>query len=151
MSKRSAPAGAVPAAKKAKTGKAEKGEKAFRIQYKTIGLTYSRCPLTREDLLKFLQSLNITLCDYYIVQEKHKPTAEDDPKETVMVHLHCWFEVADKPNIANCHYFDMPNPTDPTKPYHPNIKKAKREYILYLGSKLSPDCFPLNNIYTYTH
>lgn len=45
------------------------GRKKFRLQYTTIGLTYSRCPISKNEILTFLlEKLGIE--EYYIVQEK---------------------------------------------------------------------------------
>jgi len=105
----------------------------FRAQYKTYGLTYSRCPLEREELLKGLQAIpSIQITDYYIARETHKDNELKCP-----YHLHVWFEVADKPNIRSDRFFDIQG-------YHPNIGKKKRNWIWnYLKKQ---DTTPLTNI-----
>lgn len=105
----------------------------FRAQYKTFGLTYSRCPLEREELLKGLQGLpNIEITDYYIARETHKENEAKCP-----YHLHVWFELANKPNIKSDRFFDIQG-------FHPNIGKKKRNWIYnYLKKQ---DTEPLTNI-----
>lgn len=120
-------------------------EKAFRIQYKTLGITYSRCDLSREDCLKALQLIcsKWQLNEYYIAQETHKPTEDDDPDETIMTHLHVWLDLSAKSvDIKNCRAFDISNPRGGV--FHPNIKKASKNWIFnYLKKQ---DATPLTNI-----
>lgn len=106
----------------------------FRMQYKTVGLTYSRCPLQKEVIRDHLLSL-LEITEYYIVQETHEEE-KDNP-----YHIHCWFELANKPNIRNNRYFDI---AYGGKTYHPNIGKYKRNWINnYLRKQ---DKCPLTNI-----
>lgn len=115
--------------------KVKKETKKFRAQYKTFGLTYSKCTLTRKDLVdKLLEKIDIT--DYYCVQETHDPKKEGyDP--LYPHHLHIWFQVASKPNIKNSNFFDIDG-------FHPNIGKKKRNWIWnYLKKQ---DTFPYTNI-----
>lgn len=84
----------------------------FRIQYKTVGLTYSQCPLERKVLMDKLLGLH-NIGDYYVARETHKDGN---------FHLHVWFEFLTKPNIKNCKAFDIDG-------YHPNVGKKKRNWI----------------------
>ncbi|AXH73085.1 MAG: Rep catalytic domain protein [Circoviridae sp.] len=105
--------------------------KKFRIQYTTVGLTYSRCPLEKSALRDFLLSLPHEVSDYYIVQETHKEAND------CLYHLHAWIEFTNKPNIRNCNFFDCQG-------FHPNIGKKKRNWIWnYLKKQ---DTEPLTNI-----
>lgn len=104
--------------------------KTFRVQYKTIGLTYSRCPLPKKEIVEFLQG-KIQLEHYYVVQETHKET------KGCKFHIHAWIKLANKPNIRNCQYFDI-------KGHHPNIIKAQKSWVYnYLKKQ---DTAPLTNL-----
>jgi len=106
--------------------------KAFRIQYKFIGLTYSQCPIEKEVLLERLQGIlslsGYQLVTYYIVQEFHQ---DGRP------HLHAWIELGQKPNIQNCNYFDIDE-------YHPNIGKYKKNWIWNYLKKFDKE--PVTNV-----
>lgn len=110
----------------------------FRMQYKTVGLTYSRCPASREQIRDHLLSL-LEITEYYIIHETHKKPLRfegDSP-----IHVHAWFEIANKPNIRNKRYFDI---TIDGTLYHPNIGKKKKNWINnYLRKQ---DKHPLTNI-----
>lgn len=100
----------------------------FRVQYKNIGLTYSRCDATKEELLNHLTTLDIALDEYYIVQETHADGG---------LHLHAWISLSKKPNIRSARFFDYGK-------YHPNVKKAKRNWVYnYLKKQ---DKNPVTNI-----
>lgn len=102
----------------------------FRIQYKTFGLTYSRCPLERDVLVRKLEEL-LPIEEYFCVRETHK-----DPG-TCPYHLHVWFKTVNKPNIKNPRYFDIDG-------YHPNIGKKNRAWIWNYLKKQDTD--PFTNI-----
>lgn len=106
-------------------------KKNFRVQYKTIGLTYSRCPLSKVQVRDFLLSLSYPVEEYYIVQETHKE------EKDCAFHIHVWFKFSAKPNIKTPKYFDVQG-------YHPNVKKASKNWIFnYLKKQ---DNNPLTNI-----
>ena len=105
--------------------------KTFRVQYKTIGLTYSRCPLDKKTILENLQK-KLTLDEYYIVQEEHK-----DEKNGTKYHIHAWFSLCSKPNIVNCKYFDIDG-------YHPNVGKYKKSWVHNYLKKFDKE--PLTNL-----
>lgn len=108
---------------------------SFRIQYKTVGLTYSRCSKTREELRDFLIGLSYKIEEYYIAQETHKE-AKDCP-----YHLHAWISFADKPNIKSEKYFDFDG-------YHPNIGKKKKNWIFnYLKKQDKTPCTNIEDNY----
>lgn len=109
--------------------------KTFRAQYKTFGLTYSRCNYEKKDLLTHLQSLH-SIEEYYIVQEEHKDVTEEHPEK---FHLHAWFKTVDKPNIKNEAHFNWIGK-------HPNIGKKSRNWIFNYLRKFDKD--PLTNIET---
>lgn len=103
----------------------------FRVQYKNVGLTYSRCPLSKTELRDHLLSLSYAIEEYYIVQETHKEEKE------CSTHLHVWLKFVDKPNIKNERYFDCQG-------HHPNIGKYNKNWIYnYLKKQ---DKNPLTNI-----
>lgn len=107
----------------------------FRAQYKTVGLTYSRCPITKEELRDFIANLPFRVADYYIVQETHKE------EKGCKYHLHAWFEYDQKPNIRSEAFYDI---VHEGKTYHPNIGKKKRNWIWnYLKKQ---DNNPVTNI-----
>ena len=103
----------------------------FRIQYKCIGLTYSRCPLTRQEVLTALKA-KLPLEEWYIAQETHK---ENDAK--CPTHIHAWIKLMSKPNIGNSRYFDIGE-------YHPNIGKYNRSWVHNYLKKQDKE--PLTNI-----
>lgn len=94
-------------------------KKSFRMQYKEIGLTYSRCPIPRDEIIRLLQE-KFEFTDYYVAQETHKEEKE------CSTHLHVWLEAANKPNIRNQNFFDVEYLGST---YHPNIGKKKRNWI----------------------
>lgn len=97
----------------------------FRCQYKTVGLTYSQCSKTREELRDFLLGLSNKIEDYYIAQETHKDGN---------FHLHVWFNFCEKPNIRKCTYFDFDG-------FHPNVGNKKRNWIFnYLKKQDKNPC-----------
>lgn len=92
----------------------------FRIQYKTFGLTYSKCNAERKEIVEFLQT-KLQIVDYYCVRESHDSKKENyDPARPH--HIHVWFNVDTKPNIKNPRFFDYNG-------IHPNIGKKKRNWI----------------------
>lgn len=119
--------------------------KKFRLQYKTIGLTWSHTSETtfsysKEDTLKFLQGLNVSIQEYYIVQEIH---SNPDHPAYGKPHIHAWIHLSEKPNIRDVRYFDILG-------CHPNIGNYKKNWIFnYLKDVSKPggiDLEPLTNI-----
>lgn len=108
----------------------------FRCQYKTIGLTYSRCPLSREIVLeKITEKLSTSgyrITTYYIVQELHADGGE---------HIHAWIELDRTPNIRGSRYFDI---QIIDQVYHPNWGKYKRSWVFNYLKKF--DTEPLHNL-----
>lgn len=92
----------------------------FRIQYKTIGLTYSKCNAERKEMVDFIQS-KLPLEEYYCVRETHDPKKEGFSPD-FPYHLHVWFKLPTKPNIKNPRIFDY-------KGCHPNIGKKQRNWV----------------------
>lgn len=114
--------------------------KKFRLQSKNIGLTFSRCPLKKEEILEHLQS-KIQIDEYYIVQETHKEPLRDE--NDTPYHIHAWISTVNKPNIQSCTFFDIGAKGEPGY-YHPNVKKAKKNWVWnYLKKQ---DKKPLTNI-----
>lgn len=103
--------------------------KAFRVQYKTVGLTYSQCPLPRERIIEVL-SEKYPIGDYYVAKETHKDGN---------FHLHVWFDLTTKPNIKSSNAFDVDG-------YHPNIGNKKRNWIYNYLKKQDKE--PYTNIPT---
>lgn len=113
--------------------KAEKVK--FRAQYTEFGLTYSKCSHDKVDMMNTLLE-NHDIVDYYMVQETHDPKKENyDPDRPY--HLHCWFNLANKPNFRNCNVFDYHG-------YHANIGKKNRNWIYRYLKKQDKD--PYTNI-----
>lgn len=100
----------------------------FRVQYKTVGLTYSQCNLAKKHVMDKLLEKYPDIGDYYACQETHK-----DGKK----HLHIWFEFTHKPNLKNARCFDIDG-------QHPNIKKCKRNWVWNYLRKEDPS--PYTNI-----
>lgn len=111
---------------------ATKSKKSFRVQYKNIGLTYSRCAIGREAILAGLKETNVQIEEYYIVEELHADGGK---------HIHAWLKLSNKPNIRNCHYFDIEHDGEE---YHPNIGKKGKNWIFNYLKKF--DKTPLTNI-----
>ena len=109
--------------------------KKFRAQYKTIGLTYSKCPLEREIVLEKLTEIvsvsGYSIKSYYVVQELHK---DGTP------HIHAWIELDNAPNIRSCRYFDI---KIGDTVFHPNFGKYKRSWVFNYLKKF--DKTPLDN------
>lgn len=103
----------------------------FRVQYSRVGLTYSRCPLHKEDFLHMIKDLSYNVEFYCIAQETHKEE-KDCPTH---IHMYIEFETK-KPNITNERYFDY-------KGYHPHIQRKNRSWIGYITKQ---DKDPLTNI-----
>lgn len=106
-------------------------KKQFRCQYKTIGLTFSQCEKSREDIMNaIIEKSTYGIGDYYVAQETHKDGNH---------HLHIWLEFTEKPNIKTNTYFDVLG-------HHPNIGNKKRNWIYnYLKKQ---DKTPYTNIPT---
>lgn len=80
-------------------------KKEFRMQYKTFGLTYSKCNYTKQEILDHIKT-KAQVNDYYIVREDHDPKKPDyDPKYPY--HIHAWFNVLNKPNFRGHDYFNI--------------------------------------------
>lgn len=108
---------------------------SFRAQYQTFGLTYSKCNYSKQEVMDFIIS-KIDVVDYYMVRETHDPTKEKyDPN--FPYHLHCWFNVAHKPNIRNCDFFKY-------KENRCNVAKKKRNWIYNYLTKQDKE--PYTNI-----
>lgn len=123
--------------KKRKVTKTDE-EKKFRIQYKDIGLTYSRTNLTREAVYAALAA-KIQMTDYYIVIETHSEPPHGN--RTALTHVHAWFHTDSPVNIKNCTFFDI---EDEFGICHPNIGKKNRAWV---GNYLKKqDKNPLTNM-----
>lgn len=85
--------------------KTEEPKKGFRFQAKYAFLTYPRCDLPREDIMKDLQ--RIQDLEWALVAQEHH---EDEG-----LHLHAVLKFKKQPNIRSERYFDVRN-------YHPNIQ-----------------------------
>lgn len=88
--------------------------KAFRLQTKSVFLTYPRCGLSKEVLLDFiLEKLGKDIGHYCICTEKHRNGGK---------HLHCTLRLNETLRIRRCDYFDV---TRDGRSYHPNIESCK--------------------------
>jgi len=118
---------------KPKKPQAEVKEVKFRAQYKEYGLTYSRCPIEREDLVerltKILDKYNLSMENYYVARETHKKPVEEG-KYNTPYHLHIWFNLTTKPNFKNFAVFDIISPKEEFDwSWHPNIGRKKKNWI----------------------
>lgn len=83
----------------------------FRLQCRSIFLTYAQCPLSPEVLLKELQSITNITC-YSIGQENH----QDDSG----LHLHVFLQFPRKLDIKSSRFFDVLN-------YHPHLQLPRNK------------------------
>lgn len=92
--------------------------KRFRLQAKRLFLTYSQCPLAREDVLLRLGSLLLpnTIKAHLIARETH---ADGN------THLHVFLELTDRFETRDARFFDLPDPTTPQKTHHPNTQAVR--------------------------
>lgn len=98
--------------------KVEKPKK-FRAQYLTYGLTYSKCNIDKKVMMDSIID-RWPVVDFYMVRENHDPKKEDYDAN-FPYHLHCWFNVASKPNFSE-NSFDFHGK-------HPNIGKKNRSWV----------------------
>ncbi|AAQ21052.1 replication protein [Tomato chino La Paz virus] len=91
--------------------------KRFRLQAKNIFLTYPQCPLTKEEALDQLLSIQLPSNKKYIkiCRELH---------ENGEHHLHVLMQFEGKIQITNQRQFDLVSPTRSAH-FHPNIQGAK--------------------------
>lgn len=83
----------------------------FRLDSKYLFLTYPKCPLAKEDMLKHLEFKLRRFSPTYIgvSQELHQDGTE---------HLHCLVQLSKRCCIRRCEFFDLLN-------YHPNVQAAR--------------------------
>jgi len=77
-------------------------------------LTYSQCPVSREDLINFLEGV-LDIEGYTIAQEKHKDGN---------FHLHVYVKLVKRKNIQNPRLLDY---VVEDKSYHPNIQVCRND------------------------
>lgn len=89
----------------------------FRLNAKTLFLTYPQCPIAPIDVLNYLiqilESSSTKIQDYIIAQEEHKDTG---------LHIHAYLTLDKKINIRKPTYFDL---EDETGTYHGNYQGAR--------------------------
>lgn len=81
----------------------------FRINARSVFLTYPQCPLSKEELLTFLCTLKYEAQYVIVCMEKHK---DGTP------HLHALINFQKKIDLQNQRFFDING-------YHPNIQTTK--------------------------
>jgi len=84
-------------------------DKKFRINAKSVFLTYPQCSLEKQILLNFLASLKHETAYIIVCKEKHK---DGTP------HLHAVVNFKKKVDIRRNNYFDLNG-------FHPNIQSTK--------------------------
>lgn len=82
---------------------------SYRLNTRTVYLTYAQCPLEMSNMLEKLRTLKDYI-HYAICREQH-----DDGN----YHLHCMLQYATPVNTRNSRYFDIEG-------YHPNVQSARR-------------------------
>lgn len=88
--------------------------KVFRLQTRSVFLTYPRCSLSKENIRDFmLEKLGVTIGHYCICIEKHKNGIR---------HLHCALRLNEILRIRRCTYFDI---SREGRNYHPNIESCR--------------------------
>lgn len=117
-----------------KAGKKPETKKKFRYVKLSFGLTYSRCDLSKEEVLSHVEVHWKPLEEYYIVRETHKDGG---------FHIHMYGKFMGKPNIKNARYWDIPKP-DGSGVYHPNVVKANKSWCHNYLSKQDKE--PLTNM-----
>ena len=89
----------------------------FRLDTKFLFLTFPKCPIPREDMLKHLEFKLRRYNPTYIgiSQELHSDGTE---------HLHCLIQLSKRCCIRRCEFFDFLN-------YHPNVQAARDSLKIY--------------------
>lgn len=89
----------------------------FRLDTKFIFLTYPKCPIPREDMLRHLELKLRRFTPTYIgiSQELHADGTE---------HLHCLIQLTKRCCIRRCEFFDLLD-------YHPNVQAARDSLKVY--------------------
>lgn len=82
----------------------------FRLSAKYVYLTYSQCPIPKEEMLEFLKTRG-ELEMWLIGQERHQDGN---------FHLHALIKFKNKKNLTGCRFFDY-------KGYHPQFESALRK------------------------
>lgn len=85
---------------------------AFRFQATNVFLTYSQCPISKEQLLLYIRSI-IQIKEYCIAEEQHQ---DGRP------HLHVFLQLTTRLNTTRPRYFDV---THEGIVYHPNTQAVK--------------------------
>lgn len=97
-------------------------ETSFRLNTRTVYLTYPQCPIEMQDMLNKLKEIK-EYTYYAICKEQHQ---DGSP------HLHVMLRYAEPINTRNPRYYDIEN-------YHPNVQSARKpkdvlKYILKDGN-----------------
>lgn len=97
-------------------------KKEFRVDAKNFLVTYSQCPLPKEDVHRWFKEKEDSIAELIVGSETH----QDGNK-----HLHVFVSFTKKKNIRNPRRWDIEG-------YHPNIQSAKskdraREYAMKDG------------------
>ncbi|BAM36042.1 replication associated protein [Persimmon circular DNA virus] len=89
----------------------------FRINSKSIFLTYPQCHLSKEECLQQIINLQYPIKPVYIrvCQEEHQ---DDTP------HLHCLIQFEGRFQTRNQRFFDLISPSR-SAPFHPNVQPTK--------------------------
>jgi len=114
----------MPRRKKQKT-EDTKEEPKFRFARNKAGLTYSRCPIPREQVYQLLNAKH-PIASYYIAQETHTTPPSEGVVQTDL-HIHCYVEFTKIVDSRSPRVFDLEYNGHT---YHPNIRKdANRTWI----------------------
>lgn len=88
--------------------------KSFRLQTKSVLLTYPRCSLSKEYVRNYIiEKFGVTMGHYCVCVESHKNGIK---------HVHCTIRLKEILRIRSCTYFDIVNDS---RRYHPNIESCK--------------------------
>jgi len=82
---------------------------SFRIQAKNFFLTYSQCPVDKQELFDHFKTLYPDIKELVVAHEEHKDHGS---------HLHCFLGFTSTLNVTKETFFDY-------KGFHPNLQKAK--------------------------
>lgn len=82
---------------------------SYRLNTRTVYLTYAQCPLEMPTLLEKLRTIK-DYVHYAVCREQH---------EDGNYHLHCMLQFTTPVNTRNSRYFDIEG-------YHPNVQSARR-------------------------
>lgn len=108
----------------------------YRAQRKTFFLTYPKCDVPKEEVLRQLE-LKGEIAKYLIATEKHQDGTD---------HVHCFISYKKKKNFRTARWGDLTYGTNPEKTYHFNDGGAVRDHFA-VARYVSKDSDFISNFY----